>query len=563
MKKNSRSANKVQFRSDTRIGSVAAEEDDDFLFDCFVDNPAVATAMDLSAPGMILSGRTGSGKTAVLRYIESRSNHVANVNPAELSVNYISNSDVFQFLNDIGADLDLFFQVIWKHVLCVSFIKLRYKINDEGRYKNFMDNIVSSFPIDGTRKRAIAYIQTWGSEFWISMDENVRSITERYEHDIRAELGIDINATKTKAGFGRNLSREQKTEYVRRAQKIINGQQLSDLSKVMDLLGEGHGNSRNGPFYILIDRLDDRWADDTIKFRLIRALIETLKSFRKIRNLKIVVALRADVLERAIQENRDAGFQREKYNDYIIDIKWNESQLKELVNRRIGKLYRWKYTSDNVTFEHIFDGKMHQKKEAFSYLLERTLVRPRDIVAFVNECFSAAEGSTSVSTKHILSAEGKYSSDRLAALLDEWRTAFPTLPSVFDFLAQHKSIIEFRELATKEVIEQIALPICTSGEFPNDPLWKLSKEIMDEKQSSSTTILRLGREIFSTLYRTGAVGLKRSPTESYIYSFKHDPVVAPASVPNECKLRIHLMLERALGVSETVHHRSNQPHATN
>lgn len=556
MKKGSKASNRIQFRSDTRIGSVAAEEDDDFLFDCFVDNPAVATAMDLAAPGMILSGRTGSGKTAVLRYIERRSNHVANVNPAELSVNYISNSDVFQFLNDIGADLDLFFQVIWKHVLCVSFIKLRYNINDEGRYKNFMDNIVSSFPIDGTRKRAIEYIQTWGSEFWISMDENVRSITQRYETDIQAEIGIDIHATKSKAGFGRNLSRDQKTEYVRRAQKIINGQQLSDLAKVMDLLSEGHGNPKNGPFYILIDRLDDRWADDTIKFRLIRALIETLRSFRKIRNLKIITALRADVLERAIQENRDAGFQREKYNDYIIDIKWNESQLKELVNRRIGKLYRWKYTSENVTFENIFESKMAQKKDTFSYLIERTLVRPRDIVAFVNECFSAAEGATSVSTKHVLAAEGKYSSDRLAALLDEWRTAFPTLKCVFDFFAQNNSTIQFNEIATLEVIEQMALPICTSGEFPNDPMWKLSKDIMDEKQVSSASIIRLAREIFSTLYRTGAVGLKRSPTESYIYSYRGEAVIAPASVPIECKLRIHLMLQRALGVAEAHHHRS-------
>ena len=66
-------------------------------------------------------------------------------------------------------------------------------------------------------------------------------------------------------------------------------------------------------FYILVDRLDERWVDDSIRFRMIKALMETLKSFRKIRNLKILVALRQDVLERVVQETNDISFQREKF----------------------------------------------------------------------------------------------------------------------------------------------------------------------------------------------------------------------------------------------------------
>ena len=110
-------ANKIQFRADTRIGNISAEHDDNFLFDCFVDNAAVSLVSDLDSPGMILAGRTGSGKTAILRYLLKHHEHAAEVDPAELSIQYISNSDVFQFLNDIGADLDIFFQIIWKHVL--------------------------------------------------------------------------------------------------------------------------------------------------------------------------------------------------------------------------------------------------------------------------------------------------------------------------------------------------------------------------------------------------------------------------------------------------------------
>ncbi len=66
-------------------------------------------------------------------------------------------------------------------------------------------------------------------------------------------------------------------------------------------------------YYILIDKLDERWVDDSIRFKMIRALIDALKQFKKIRNLKIIADLRSDVLERVVQETGDLGFQREKF----------------------------------------------------------------------------------------------------------------------------------------------------------------------------------------------------------------------------------------------------------
>lgn len=61
----------------------------------------------------------------------------------------------------------------------------------------------------------------------------------------------------------------------------------------------------------MIDKLDEKWVDETVRFDLIRALIECLRSFNKISKLKVVVAIREDVLERVVQDNRDIGFQRE------------------------------------------------------------------------------------------------------------------------------------------------------------------------------------------------------------------------------------------------------------
>jgi hypothetical protein len=35
----------------------------------------------------------------------------------------VSNSDALNFLHAIGADLDLLFQALWKHVLCIEFTR--------------------------------------------------------------------------------------------------------------------------------------------------------------------------------------------------------------------------------------------------------------------------------------------------------------------------------------------------------------------------------------------------------------------------------------------------------
>jgi hypothetical protein len=98
------------------IGANAAERDDEFLIPCFVSYPAVTQCLDLSSRGTVIDGRTGSGKTAILRYVASSAEHVTEIDPFDMSLSYVSNSDVLSFLHAIGADLDLMFQVLWRHV---------------------------------------------------------------------------------------------------------------------------------------------------------------------------------------------------------------------------------------------------------------------------------------------------------------------------------------------------------------------------------------------------------------------------------------------------------------
>jgi hypothetical protein len=63
-------------------------------------------------------------------------------------------------------------------------------------------------------------------------------------------------------------------------------------------------------------------------------------------------------------------------------------------------------------------------------MLARTLMRPRDIIAFVNETFAISSGDR-VSWEDIKNAEDSYSYKRLLALRDEWKMSYPDIDRIF------------------------------------------------------------------------------------------------------------------------------------
>ena len=109
-----------------------------------------------------------------------------------------------------------------------------------------------------------------------------------------------------------------------------------------------------------------------------------------------------------MQETKDLTFQREKLDDYFVHLKWTKPLLKELVDRRIQQLFRKQYTQDTITFDDIFKAKVGNM-EPFDYLLERTLMRPGDVIAFVNECLNEAQGNYEVTATVIKKAEAQFS----------------------------------------------------------------------------------------------------------------------------------------------------------
>ncbi len=95
---------------------------------------------------------------------------------------------------------------------------------------------------------------------------------------------------------------------------------------------------------------------------------------------KTMALLRTDLLERVFRLTRDAGFQKEKYRSPYLPIRWTREQLIEILDKRISYLIRQHYTTANVGHRDILDFRV-RKVQPIDYMLERTSMRPRELMA--------------------------------------------------------------------------------------------------------------------------------------------------------------------------------------
>ena len=194
------------------------------------------------------------------------------------------------------------------------------------------------------------------------MDQNIKEITEKIEQNLMAEIGLEIDKFKAGGQYDKRLSKEKKSEIIARTRKIISSDQLTELHVVIDMLSVPEYIDGSKKFYITIDKLDEKWVDDSVIFRMIKGLMECLRSFRKIHNLKILVALREDVIERVVQETSEISFQREKFEDLMVKLRWSKPQLRQVVDNRLNVLFKRQYTASPIGYSDIFPDNIGAKQ---------------------------------------------------------------------------------------------------------------------------------------------------------------------------------------------------------
>ena len=531
-----------RFKKNDRIGEAAAEVDDQFLFDCFVDTGDLAVLRDCATPQRIIVGRTGSGKSALLRTLESKEEHVISLAPEQLALSYLSNSEVILFFENAGANLDLFYQLLWRHVLTVELVKHKYKITNDASQRSFLSSLAQLFQRDKAKQQAVDYLRTWGENFWNETEYRVKEITEKIEQDLRASLSMNGLGAKLEAGATQKLTQEEKQEVISRGSRVVNQLQIKALADVIKLLADEIFNDTQESYFIVIDDLDTKWVDDPLKYKLIRALIETVKTFRQIKSVKVVVALRLDLLQRVIAATRDSGFQSEKYEALYLKVRWNKEQLIELLNRRIAFLIKQRYTSRSIHIEDLFPRKVGHST-FIDFLVDRTFLRPRDAILFVNECIERAADKGQISAQVIQDAEGTYSTKRIDSLQEEWQTIYPKVADyirVFTRRPSQQRVSDFNEESMREWLFNSLLddkPI-------DDPVVKSARLWLNEGKSSA---FRFTLTLLDSLYVVGAVSLKPDTGSPDYWSFYSDFTPSEGSIKPSSIVKLHPTFWRAVG----------------
>lgn len=466
-----------RIESDFNLGGEQAEADP-LLETAFYESAIYSSIASRDNPHCFLIGRTGSGKSAILQHLEETATaHVVRINPEDLSLPYILDLGVVQQLATMGVHLDPLFIALWKHVLIVELIRHRYHVDTPEAKRNFFSTLRERVRRDSSKRAALDYLDEFAESFWCETDERVREITSNFER----KIGLTTSGQAALPGLGRfglegEASRTSRTELrseqADRYQRIVNETQLPRLNKMISVLNDEILDSPQLFTYVIVDDLDRDWVDEQLANDLIRCLFRAALDLQRVKYLKIIVALRTNIFEHLNFGARSGG-QEEKFRSLSSQVRWTSRELEELADER-AKVAGAKYGFHGI--RDLLPPPSRQRGNPLNFLLDRTLMRPRDVIAFLNECLANASGKARLTWSDLQRSEPEYSKKRLLALRDEWKPTFPDIDKVFGLFRGCPRTMTRDEL-TLRLDEAVLLP--TQHDFAgvrwmtdlSEPLW--------------------------------------------------------------------------------------------
>lgn len=197
---------------------------------------------------------------------------------------------------------------------------------------------------------------------------------------------------------------------------------VSQWSRLMQKFVENHFDKY--PISLKLDRLDDGWDASADSKAMLVGIIKAardlnLRLSRPQKSAPILVFLRSDIFNE-LQFN-----DKNKISADIEYLDWTDNSLISVIEARIGTSLGVKRSD---SFWKVFSrDEMRQRASIQSYILKRTMGRPRDMVAFCLECQEVASqnGHPIVHTEDVYVAEERYSRHIYDELDDEMHKQLP------------------------------------------------------------------------------------------------------------------------------------------
>lgn len=350
-------------------------------------------------------GRKGSGKTAICEYLSRLSSH--DIFSEKLSFKNFPFNKLYSFTNSQYTAPNQYI-TIWKYLIYSTVCRLM--LRNEAIDFDLRDQLSRIYSDDRPLSRRL---QKWvGKEFGVSL------------------FGISVKVSKDPAP-------DTMTDWV------------EYVNVIEDLLTR---YATDATYFVLFDELDEDYRDIIYadQHKQYTALITSLfKAVQDIRatfafqgNIRVfpVIFLRDDIYE--IVQDAD----KNKWGDFRVDLNWDLEKIKKLVAFRISRasnptcvdILRFEDAWRKVFGERRLPvGSGNRAISTFEYIARSTLLRPRDFVAYLQNCAQhAVEYNVGISPQVVKVVDKAFSNYLRQELTDELFAILPDIASIFDAISQ-------------------------------------------------------------------------------------------------------------------------------
>jgi hypothetical protein len=531
MKNKKNDPKRFKLSRDIDIGSPDAETDS-ILMDVFLVSDALTSLMKIDNQKSIIIGRTGSGKSALLRYIEQNKHKVVSLQPEAMSLRFLCNSTILTYFRGLDVNLNFFYKVLWKHVFMVELLKL-YFGDDIFRKQNWIQNLTEKLTRSGKnnprKERAIRYLTVWSKDFWLDTEKRVKELENKIEKQFLHETGIKFGDLIKFTSSEKDTNESKSVlEFKYKAEKIISESQAEELFEVITIMKEELFIDRQKQYYLLIDDLDKEWIPTEIRYELIGAMIEVIKDFQILQGVKIVIALRENLYQIVLSGLQHKGGQREKFKPLYVNLAWSKEELEQLVNQRLELV-----TENNLSLKDAFERQYSNNHSGFDYMLERTFYRPRDVISFINHAIENASNKAYFTLDIIKKAEVYYSIDRLQAIEDEWSENYGDISDLYSFLIGRYNGFRLRNLKEDDFISLLI------GDNPDSKYKGELLTIIKRYRDQGVKFTIIVKELVYLLYQMGIIGIKKGPTYPIWFYYHREAQLSISDLNNDCKVYVH------------------------
>jgi DNA-binding CsgD family transcriptional regulator len=362
----------------------------------------------------LVIGRKGSGKSAICVTLAAANDAVSLITPDEIS------ADEIQRFELAGINIQQSKTIIWRYILMIQvakFIVVHAREHDK-----------QPAAVEALRKFLLANGEAadhrWHEKFW--------KVIQR----LRASLSLEAFGAKVAFDAGPTPS-----EGVR-----ASGQLEVVEKQILRALAELKCPASHRRPLLLVDQMEKVWSNDSDSEAMVAGLLQAAKNVHaRLPGVRCVVFLRADIYDILQFPDKD------KLHGDEMRIDWTPEGLSNLALVR-ARASLGRDVANIELFGQLFPEKINGTPTD-EYIINLTLLRPRDMIQFCNLCRDTAEknGHAAVIASDVVEAEVQYSLWKLQDLANEYLVNYPFLGELF-VLFQNSGYLVSR----KEVEDRVA-----------------------------------------------------------------------------------------------------------